>query len=434
MRSSGTDWAAAGRRVKRAIAGALLLAGLAATAPALAAGLPAPWVELRADGGLDLRALVAPNAACPQAAVDGAAVTMQPQTPADAAFPVRLCRAAAPLGARRLAVGSVGLPILAAHIDHIIVFGDSGCRLEGAAVQDCDDPVAWPFPTVARLAAARRPDLVIQVGDYYYRETACPSGHAGCAGSPYGDNWGVWQADFFAPAAPLLAAAPWVVVRGNHELCRRGGEGWFRLLDPQPPAGGCADRTPPYLLRLGGLDLIVFDDADADDGKAAPDKVAAFRAQLQPILQQAPPHSWLVMHRPLWARIEGPAGTGFALNATMQAAIRGLVPPSLDLVLSGHIHDLMSFTFGPDRPAQLVAGTGGDTLTRFFGPTLPGTVIDGMPVLVAFALQRWGYLMLDRSKSGWTGTAYSTEDRVLARCDIGGRVITCRPNDQQGRR
>ena len=29
------------------------------------------------------------------------------------------------------------------------------------------------------------------------------------------------------PAAELLATAPWVVARGNHELCSRAGLGWF---------------------------------------------------------------------------------------------------------------------------------------------------------------------------------------------------------------
>ena len=66
-----------------------------------------------------------------------------------------------------------------------------------------------------------------------------PSDQPGCAGSPYGDNWAVWQKDFFNPAAPLLAAAPWVLVRGNHELCDRGGHGWFRLLDPHPTPIDC---------------------------------------------------------------------------------------------------------------------------------------------------------------------------------------------------
>ena len=78
-------------------------------------------------------------------------------------------------------------------IKRIVVIGDTGCRLKGTFVQDCNDPVKWPFATVARLAAARHPDLVIHVGDYHYRETPCPADRAGCAGSPYGDNWAVWQ-------------------------------------------------------------------------------------------------------------------------------------------------------------------------------------------------------------------------------------------------
>ena len=66
-----------------------------------------------------------------------------------------------------------------------------------------------------------------------------------------GDNWAVWQNDFFDPAAPLLAAAPWVLVRGNHELCRRGGHGWFRFLDRLPMERTCRDLTGIFVARLG---------------------------------------------------------------------------------------------------------------------------------------------------------------------------------------
>ncbi len=75
---------------------------------------------------------------------------------------------------------------------------------------------------------------MIHVGDYVYRETPCPEGNTTCAGSPWGYGWDVWNADFFEPAAPLLANAPWLVVRGNHENCARAGEGWLRFLDPLP--------------------------------------------------------------------------------------------------------------------------------------------------------------------------------------------------------
>jgi len=46
----------------------------------------------------------------------------------------------------------------------------------------------------------------VHVGDYVYRERACPEGNAGCRESPFGDRLDTWVADFFAPARPLLAA------------------------------------------------------------------------------------------------------------------------------------------------------------------------------------------------------------------------------------
>jgi hypothetical protein len=112
-----------------------------------------------------------------------------------------------------------------------------------------------------RRPRRRSPDLVIHVGDYHYREDPCPLGNAGCAGSPWGYGWDVWDADFFTPGAPLLAAAPWIVIRGNHEACGRAGQGWYRFLDPRPlaPLGTCddpandetADYTATYAVPLG---------------------------------------------------------------------------------------------------------------------------------------------------------------------------------------
>ena len=112
------------------------------------------------------------------------------------------------------------------------------------------------FPSVAAAAAKLKPDLVMHVGDYLYREEPCPPGNAGCAGSPSGDNWPSWNADFFAPAAPLLAAAPWVILRGNHEDCQRAGLGFLRLLGPDAfdPAAPCNPHLAPFLVSLGGPD------------------------------------------------------------------------------------------------------------------------------------------------------------------------------------
>ena len=401
----------------------LLLVGPAAQA----ADLPGPWVELASDGGLDIRSIVAPDMSCPKVVADGTGLASALRGKADGDYPVQVCVAHAIASTRAITVDGLPVPVLPSEIRRIVVIGDTGCRLKGSFTQDCNDPVKWPFAVVARLAAARHPDLVIHVGDYHYRETACPEAQPGCSGSPHGDNWPVWQKDFFDPAAPLLAAAPWVLVRGNHEVCSRGGHGWFRLLDPHPETGKCGETTAPYALHIGSLDLLMFDGADADDATADPTKVAFYREQLQTLLASAPSHAWLLTHRPVWALAQGPGVTlGATVNATEQAAIRDQVPAGLDMVLSGHIHDFTSYDFGASRPAQLVVGEGGDANDAIAQPVNPGIDIDGTKIRHALAIPDYGYVVLHRVSQGWTGTVYALTDQVLARCRLHGREVTCR--------
>jgi hypothetical protein len=411
----------------------LTLAALALAPAAHAADLPGAWVELAADGGLDVRSVTMPGVSCPKVVADGATLSNQPRgtpDPADGAFPVQVCIARVAATVHSLTVEGLPAPVLPRSIKRVVVIGDTGCRIKGAAVQECNDPAKWPFATIARLAAARRPDLVIHAGDYHYRETPCPAGNAGCAGSPYGDNWATWQKDFFDPAAPLLAAAPWVLVRGNHELCNRGGYGWFRLLDPHPDAADCKDTTAPYALHLDPLHLLMFDGADADDDKADPTKVALYRTQFQSLLSDAPAHSWLLTHRPIWALVQGDAKPGDTLNATEQAAIRDLAPAGLDMILSGHIHDFTSYDFGPSHPAQLIVGEGGDSNYAMVQPLTAGMVIDGAKLRRGYGIADYGYVVLRRTGTGWSGTVYAVDDQVLARCLLRGRAVTCRAASQ----
>jgi predicted phosphodiesterase len=351
---------------------------------------------------------------------------MAPRASAEDGFLVALCEARAPAVTRQLIVRGSSAPILPPEVRRIVVVGDTGCRLEGRAIQDCNDPEAWPFAAIARRAASHKPDLVIHVGDYYYRETACPVDRRGCAGSAHGDNWETWQADFFEPAAPLLAAAPWLMVRGNHELCGRGGRGWFHLLDPHPGFSDCIDKTEPYRLRVAGVELLIFDSADADDFKALPDKVAAYAAQFASLLAMRPEHAWLLTHRPVWAQAQGNL-EGLTLNATLQEAIRGKVPPGLDLVLSGHLHDFISYSFGPDRPSQLIVGVGGDTMLELGKTPLVDAEIDAKRVASGLALKHFGYFIMEATAEGWDGRLYGSEDAVLAHCQLRGRSLECGP-------
>lgn len=407
-----------------------LIAAVLAIRPGHAAppvqALAGPWVELGTDGKLSVRVVVGSGvAACPEVIADGNTVQATQRGVADGDFPITTCSATVPLATKKLTVGGIEAPVLPTAINRIAVIGDTGCRIAGSASQDCNDPRRWPFPAVAKHAAAHKPDLVIHVGDYYYRETACPAGNKGCAGSPHGDNWAAWQADLFDPGAPLFKAAPWVAVRGNHELCRRGGRGWMRLLDPRPGFSGCTDTSPPYRLHLGGLDLLVFDSAGADDFKTRPGKIAAYAAQLASLLANAPVHSWMVTHKPVWALAQGTLA-GKTLNLTEQAAIKGHIPAGLDMVLSGHLHDFTSYEFGPARPSQLIVGVGGDTMLDLANVPLAGAAIDGMKTTRGFALERFGFFIMERTSDGWAGTLYADDDQsVLARCQIAGRQLDC---------
>ena len=407
-----------------------VIAAIALSTNAWAADWPGPWTELASDGTLSVRIAVATGTACPKATADGIDLPMAPRAGADDGFPVVVCEARAPAVTRQLIVGDSPAPNLPEEVRRIVVIGDTGCRLEGRSVQDCNDPEAWPFATIARRAASRKPDLVIHVGDYYYRETACPADRKGCAGSSYGDNWETWQADFFEPAVPLLAIAPWVMVRGNHELCRRGGRGWFRLLDPHPAPLECADRSDPFRLHIGGLDLLWFDGADADDFSAPAAKVAFYAAQLAGLLAAAPSHAWLLTHRPIWALAQGEIA-GANVNATEQGAIQGQVPPGLDLVVSGHLHDFTSYEFGPDRPAQLLVGDSGDTMLELGKTPLTGAEIDGMRVVSGFGLKRFGFFVMEATAGGWDGSLYGSDDAVLAHCRLRGRSLECGPAQTQ---
>jgi hypothetical protein len=171
--------------------------------------------------------------------------TLGAQYSKPSAFPVQTCELTLPGGTTSAVVnaalpgGSQGitLPLPKANAQTIVVLGDTGCRTQfgtggTSQWQACNDPTQYAFPAIAAAAAAIHPDLVIHVGDYEYRDNECPPDIAGCAGRPWGYGWDAWQDDFFAPAQPLLTAAPWVVDRGNHESCTRAGQGWFRFLDP----------------------------------------------------------------------------------------------------------------------------------------------------------------------------------------------------------
>jgi Calcineurin-like phosphoesterase len=394
----------------------------------LFAGLPAQaaetaWVQAVA-GGYEAR-VVTEEAQCPVLQTDKGTVTMTVRAKADANFPL-VCAAPVPVGAASLRILDTALPAPVARPQRIMVLGDTGCRIKGAALQACNDPARWPFPSLAVAAAKLKPDLVIHVGDYLYREGACPAGNQGCAGSPWGDNWTTWQADFFSPAAPLFQEAPVVLARGNHEACNRSGPGWLRLQGPTSfdAQASCVAHLPAFTVNLAGLTLAVMDDATAEETDLDRDMAQTYATELAGIAKLPAP-VWLVHHRPIWGADKGPLGIPVGGNLTWMEASRiaagkggSLIPLPVELMLSGHIHTFEAINFEQDVPPQLVAGNGGTYLevtprnlrgTQFLGHS-GVTVADGLSVA------GFGFLLMTRAPDGWTIDLYDPLGQPKGQC------------------
>jgi Calcineurin-like phosphoesterase len=397
---------------------------------------PASWVQLGPGGTAEARVVPGAGGGCPELIVDGHKVAMTKRAMADQAFPQAVCSLALPDTARSVFLGDRPLPVPPADPKRILVLGDTGCRIKGTAVQACNDPKAWPFPQLTAAAAALKPDLVIHLGDYLYRESACPATFEGCKGSPWGDNWASWDADFFTPAAPLLAAAPWIIVRGNHEDCNRAGPGFLRLLGPgaYDPAAPCAAHLTPYAVSVGGQMAAVMDSAGADDRTAPPDSVATYAKDfeaLKALANTGPGHElWLLSHRPVWGVVSvlgAPAGG----NATMIAAAGDLsVFNAISLMLAGHIHTFEAINYDDAKvPPQIVAGHGGDNL-EVTPKDLRGTIFtgsSGVHVKSGLSVGGFGFLMLtrDAGNEGWTIELYDSHGAPIRHCGYVHRSVFC---------
>jgi predicted phosphodiesterase len=414
------------KRVPRATAALFFAASmifvLSIVPTAAQAGDAYRWTQYAA-AGLEARAITQ-EAACPPATLDGLAAAMSTRAEPDEAFPIRVCALAIPPGTRSVAVEGAPLPLPKQRVDRLLLIGDTGCRLKKMIVQDCNTPSAWPFHRVAERAAARAPDLILHLGDLYYRESACPLERKGCSGSPFGDVWASWKADFFEPAAPMLSAAPFVFVRGNHEECARGALGWSRIFSPYP--GACAKFEPPYTIDIGGVTLALLDVIAAQDGAVDDGGAAFYREQFQKLASHDQNRLWIAMHKPIFVSAGAIAGLSRGDNKTLGAAARGALPANVDLLLSGHVHMYQAVSYADDFPAQIVAGHGGDMLDPFAPTKFDGMTINGVTVEQGrSAPSKFGYALLERGANDWTLTGYDDDDAPLPRCRANGRKLAC---------
>lgn len=443
----------------------------AAPLPADAPGPDATFVVL-GEGGAPIARTITSARECPQLIADASVLAMRlrarpallplratasaPDLSKPSDFPVRVCELAIPRGTRHATIGGRALPLPRREIRRIVVIGDTGCRLKAKdnAWQACNDPVAYPFARIAARAATWKPDVVIHVGDYLYRENPCPEGRTGCSGSPWGYGWDAWNADFFAPGRSLLAAAPLIVARGNHENCVRAGQGWWRLLDPRPLQHGrdCNDAandvrgdfSPAYAIPLGrAAQVVVMDLSHAGTSIIAPGdpRIKEYHSTWRALagFARRAKFTFALDHYPVFgvAAKEGASATGFdAGNPALQTVFAdmdpAILPRGVDALLAGHIHLWEQVDFGGWQPSQFVAGFSGTQEDIVPIPkALPATVspAPGAPIRRFDAITDvFGYMTLERSgRTRWTADVYAVDGSQLRHCTLAKRRSYCRP-------
>jgi len=395
------------------------------------------WVEI-GPGGIPLVRAITNKTSCPFIQIDQATQPMKVRVAESAPnFPVTVCEIDIPEGTLKITLENKNIPLPHPNPQRILVLGDTGCRIKSSGgktlIQNCNDTAEWPLQQIASAAAQWKPDLVIHVGDYNYRESPCPSDHPGCKGSPYGDLWDTWNEDFFNPAAPLLNAAPWIMVRGNH--------GWFRFLEPRPYTPDCKDLTDSYWIPIGNTDILVLDSAPADDNQVTEAARSIYSKQISDFLNIPTKNErWVITHRPSWGisstKLHHNELKVTTANATLQAAWNGIFAPTgngilsnsgIQLLLSGHVHLFELLSFADFRPLQLIVGTGGTQLDDKLVDQLEGIPVAGTTVSTSHHLNQFGFMTLERlGAAEWLAQQHSSTGEIKLTCRLrNGNLDSC---------
>jgi Calcineurin-like phosphoesterase len=266
-------------------------------------------------------------------------------------------------------------------VNSVALLGDTGCR---SPEKDQDCKSAWLFEDIAQAIAARKPSLLIHVGDYRYKGN----------GTDRPDTWQNWDHDFFTPAQALLAKVPLVMARGNHDNCYKKenkGAGWLLLLSPYRWQTGCRDnkqkRETPYALDVGlDLRLVVMDTANAvairkewEDSAFRRWEANAFDKYLDHLSTLIRPDDgravWLVTHYPV-INIEEDERKSHVLREKILPILTA-AGSKVEAVLSGDIHQLQVLGMVKTndasvlaKPVQFVVGNGGAAPAEGFGPPM----------------------------------------------------------------
>ncbi|MBE1612159.1 hypothetical protein HEB94_009007 [Actinopolymorpha pittospori] len=378
-------------------------------------------------------------------------------TPQLPLFPTTVCRLPVPVDARQAMIDSGSTQALHVRPAYnvplprwgvptrprpasIAVIGDTGCETTANAALNQNCLKDWHFHGLSvNAATTSSPDLVVHVGDYVYREEPqlASDKSLGCNVMSERGGWGCLVKDFFEPAEALLAKAPFLFARGNHEACQppvvgRGVE-WWRYLATQifgndecfSISSNHPAEAEPVVIDAGTLHFILFDSSaipDADDfvlNQAVATQYIKWFNQVNALANRHPMQEYfLITHKPLWmvkaASSTAVTWTGPTLAKAVEQTTAKALAPNIRLVLSGHEHLYQMLDFNSTRPPQLTVGSSGTKLETAPDDTkVEGKVVDGEPVTQSISHDIHGYAVL-RADPGnpWRLTFHNSAGRA----------------------
>ena len=357
------------------------------------------WIAAGRQGSWWIRSRQTESGTCPQVLLDDQPLEMQIRaipTLTDNSFEDQVCEALVPVGTQKVQLGAQEwrLPLAP---KRIVVVGDTGCRIKGkgdkAFIQNCNDQQqAWVFAKVSTAAAKMKPDLVIHVGDYLYREVSCPEGDPRCKGSPYGDTSASWSADFFNASKRLLNASPWIFMRGNHEDCKRAQFGFFRYFGMDSVTSKCIETVEPELFKFQNQSMLMMDSSS----------LGMLSTSLKNIKTMGLRDTWLLTHRPLLSGDD-------SVKKEWVGNLSGF-----SLLLAGHVHQFRITSFENHRPVQIITGNGGTKLEEKPMPDKPGELMNKQ-------ILANGFLVLEQnSNQQWRATEYDADGNAQLKCELKG--------------
>lgn len=242
-------------------------------------------------------------------------------------------------------------------------------------------------------------------------------------------------------------------MRGNHESCERGGQGWWRFFDPRPFVKGQDCNRPeddkigefsaPYAVPLDAeTRLIIFDSSFVGTRRLKQDDpvYTVYAAQMREAdrLAAQAPKSYYINHHPILGLAPKASANGVSFypgNAALQSVLEEirpalLFPAQVQALLAGHVHVFQMASFDHDHPTQFISGNGGSWVEDPNLTSLPAgsEASPHLPVRHFTTTNQYGFMTMMRGKNEWWYEARNRKGEILARCDLEDRLGRCTPD------